>query len=325
MIFIFLLLIILGTFTFLSLKNPKLGITILFALLPTYLVRFSLFNIPSTLLECFILITIGIWIAHRRAWMERHPNEQKNLTIHINAPEVFIAFIFIAAFLSTIMAPNLPSALGILKAYFIEPFLLMLVVQSTMTTQKDKESIWNSLIASASFIGLLAILQVLTHIGIPPAWITENRATSLYPYPNAVGLFLAPIVAFSIISLAQDVIIDRSSSNLRSLAYFFHGNFSGIFTAYFPAPVHAIPSDAASKRNSNSHPPANPDFHLMMRIAPAITAANAYPAYFTYTPRSIETPPRISIAPTKTPNHAGMPIFPNIAIVPVIFAIFIAP
>ena len=204
MIFIFLLSLVLIPFGWLSYRNQKLGIIILFALLPTYLVRFSIGPIPTTLLECLILITIGI--AMSRMSLKTSRRDVSTIWTSFGWYRIPLVLLLIASVISTIVAPNLVSALGILKAYIIEPILLAIVIKSIMVDRKDIENIITTLIGSGTFIGLLAILQVLTHVGIPDAWAVENRATSLYDYPNAVGLFLAPIVVIGAVRFIQSMV-----------------------------------------------------------------------------------------------------------------------
>lgn len=200
MIFIFLLSFILISFSYLSYRNQKLGITVLFALLPTYLVRLNIGPIPTTLLECLVLITIGIGIL--RCTSETFQRTISTVWKSFGWYRIPLILLFVASIISTIIAPNLFSALGILKAYIIEPVLLAFVIKSAMTDRKDIENVITVLIGSGTFIGLLAILQVMTHMGIPDSWAIESRATSLYDYPNAVGLLLAPIVAMAFVRLA---------------------------------------------------------------------------------------------------------------------------
>lgn len=197
MMFYSLLIATLSVFTVLSWRDQKFGILILFALLPTYLVRFSIGSIPTTLLECLALITIGMFLI--RSDRSQLAESLSRVWRSLGWYRIPLVVTTIAAVLSTLVAPNLISALGILKAYFIEPALLAFVVKSVMHERKDITQIIDALIVSGSVIGLLAIVQVLFHFGIPDAWFIENRATSLYDYPNAVGLFLAPIVVMGMV------------------------------------------------------------------------------------------------------------------------------
>lgn len=239
MIFSILLIISLTAFTILSWRNQKLGIILLFALLPTYLVRFSIGPIPSTLLEGFILVTIA-----NAAFRLRSDTIQHTVSAvwkSFGWYRIPIILTIIAGIVSTIIAPDILSALGILRAYILEPILLAIVIKSIMIDRADIERIISALIASATAVGTLAILQALTHFGIPDAWAIENRATSLYDYPNAIGLFIAPIVAIGVVRYASSIKkLDRSLLQpLHLLSIFLM--LGGIIAAKTEAALIAIP------------------------------------------------------------------------------------
>ncbi len=212
MIFLFLIAIILIAFALISWRNQRLGIALLFGLLPTYLIRFSIGPMPTTLLEGFVLITIGIGVIRSCTpdkGKEGLPSEAGNpakeggglgeVSRSIGWYRIPIVLIVIGAIIGTIIVPDTLSALGILKAYIIEPLLLAVIIKTTVIDRADFDRIITALTASGAIIGAFAIAQVITHIGIPAAWVLENRATSLYDYPNAVGLFLAPIVVMAVV------------------------------------------------------------------------------------------------------------------------------
>jgi len=52
-----------------------------------------------------------------------------------------------------------------------------------------------SLVFSGFILAALGILQYATRLGIPAPWDIEGRITSVFDYPNALGLFLAPILS----------------------------------------------------------------------------------------------------------------------------------
>ena len=57
------------------------------------------------------------------------------------------------------------------------------------------------------FIGGAAVLQWLTGYGIPAPWNVggiDVRVTSIFEYPNAVGLLAAPIVAMCLAWLVHE-------------------------------------------------------------------------------------------------------------------------
>ncbi len=193
MIFFFLIILALSAFTLLAWRDLKFALAVLTGLTPTYLVRFSLGPIPTTMLECFLLLAlVFFFIRHGKTY---RPKLARMFTHRPFTLRSFaIGALGIASILSIFIAPDMFSALGIWKAYYLEPFLFGIMIW----TMFDRKAFRNALLflcVSAIAIALFAVIQVLFSVGIPSAWAMEHRATSFFPYPNAVGLFLAPIVA----------------------------------------------------------------------------------------------------------------------------------
>jgi O-antigen ligase len=136
-----------------------------------------------------ILILFAVWL------IKSKKNAIKNLKLE--NWKWLIAVWLVIATMAVFISPNLRSAAGIWKAYFIEPILFLLVFTSVIKEKKDLELIFYSLGFSAFYVSAFAIYQKFTGIAIPnPFWQAEEtrRVTSFYGYPNAIGLFLAPIV-----------------------------------------------------------------------------------------------------------------------------------
>lgn len=193
-ILITLLLIIYGIISY---KKPEWGLYLIAFLLPSYLIRFKIGSIPFTFLESMILILFLIWVIK-----ELKDKNLLNIIKKLPSCKFFIPgiLLFLAITISIFTSPNFNSALGIWKAYFIEPFLLFIIFVNTIKTkEKINKLIW-SLGLSAAIVSTIAIIQYLSGIGIPESYNLPNikRATSIYDYPSAVGLFLAPILTLFI-------------------------------------------------------------------------------------------------------------------------------
>jgi O-antigen ligase len=96
------------------------------------------------------------------------------------------------------MAPDLSTAAGLWKAYYIEPILFFLIFINSVKTGGDKKIILWSLGISTLVISILAIIQKFNGFGIAqPGWMNEatRRVTSIFTSPNAIGLYLGPIVS----------------------------------------------------------------------------------------------------------------------------------
>jgi O-antigen ligase len=86
-------------------------------------------------------------------------------------------------------------AMGIWKAYFFEPLLVFILILNVFRGRMEK-IIW-PLAGSALIVSMLAIFQKFTGLFIDnPLWAAENtrRVVSFFGYPNAVGLYLGPII-----------------------------------------------------------------------------------------------------------------------------------
>ncbi len=95
------------------------------------------------------------------------------------------------------ISPDLRAAAGIWKAYFIEPILFFVVFLNIVKEKKDLELIFYFLFFFDMYVYYFFICYKFICIAIPnPIWhaAETRRVTSFYGYPNAVGLYLAPIV-----------------------------------------------------------------------------------------------------------------------------------
>ncbi len=192
----FLLLVILVILAYLSYKKPIYAIGLTTILLPTYLFRSQIWFIPVTFLELCILVTFFGWLV-KQFTVNRQPLiEAKRLAvIGYRLP---IILILLASTISVFVAPDRTAAAGLWKAYFVEPILFFLVLINVLKTEQDKKTVLWALGISTLAISLLAIWQKLTGFGIAEAsWMApaHRRVTSIFTSPNAVGLYLGPILA----------------------------------------------------------------------------------------------------------------------------------
>ena len=195
MLWIILLILFFSSYAYLAWRNLLWATAALIALLPAYLIRFSLGPMPMTALETILLILFVVWFIKLKLKKEKlnHPTkilEKKKWTWLIFA---WLSF----AIVSFMISPDLRAAAGIFKAYFVEPILFLLVFLSVVKTRKDLDLIFYTLGISALYISAFAIYQKFTGFAIPnPIWqaAATRRVTSLYGYPNAIGLYLAPII-----------------------------------------------------------------------------------------------------------------------------------
>lgn len=202
-------------FLILALIRLDYALFFLIAALPAYLIRFSIFQIPSTILEVMILITFAVWLF--KNWLPYFRNLIQKRTIKTPYPFAWeIILLIIISFISVGVANFNLGALGIWKAYFFEPILVFILVINIYREKKDWQKILWALLISAAGVSLLALWQKLTGQFIfNEFWANEatRRVVSWFGYPNAVGLYLAPLILIFIgwlFSLSRQAILGKT-------------------------------------------------------------------------------------------------------------------
>lgn len=198
----------------------------LFGFLPTYLLRFSLGPLPMTVLEIFVLGVVALW-AVQGGW--------RKLPV-LRPYAAPIGMLLVASVIAVAVAPDTLAALGVWRAYIAEPLLVFAVLVTTFT-RDDWCKAGMALAASGVAIALLGIAQKFSGLGIPSPWDIERRVTSIYDFPNAVGLFLAPIVAMLVVWGVHHFWSDRTVSGVMALLM-----GSAIVLAKTEAALAAIPA-----------------------------------------------------------------------------------
>ena len=216
----------------------ELGLFLLFFLLPAYLIRFKFFGFPATLLEMMIFVIILIYIVGAKNDIAI---KTKLLDIKSKIKQnqsLFIAiFIFLAATaISIFISINTKSALGEWKAFYIEPILIFLILITSIKSKKQTNNLIFALVLGGFITGLLAVYQKFTGWYVPwEFWENENsyRVTGWYGFPNAIGLFLAPIIPLALYLIKQkdnvwQCIISIISIPLGILAIYFAKSTGGL-------------------------------------------------------------------------------------------------
>ncbi len=164
--------------------------------LPAYVVRMQFFGLPTTLLEIFFGVLLILWLATYRG-MLKDVSLWKGTWRIARGLWVCAATLMIAGVIAIVVAPDTMKALGLFRAYLLEPILFAwMLVWHVQLTRNVQYLLW-ALGLSSFAVSLYALMQYFFHIQLIAPWDVPGmiRATSVYPYPNAVGLYVAPIVA----------------------------------------------------------------------------------------------------------------------------------
>ncbi len=184
------------SFLFLSRLNIKLAVLFLIFILPAYLIRFSIFSIPTTLLEISILIVALSWIFdNRKKIFNLIKTKKKDKRPYPFSWEIIL--LLLISFSSVFVSGLSLSALGIFKAYFLWPVLLYILVVNNLRGEKGFKQAIMALSFSAFIISLAAIWQKISGDFIfNEFWadVDNRRVSSFFSYPNALALYLGPII-----------------------------------------------------------------------------------------------------------------------------------
>lgn len=178
---------------------------LLIFLLPSYQVRFSIFGLPSTLLEGMILICFAVWMIRDWSSFQKRINQawQKKRESHRYPFDLEIVGLVLLSWFGIIAAGFSASALGLWRAYFFEPILVFLMIYNVLGDANLRinanqrianviDRIMWPLVLSALTVSVVATLQKL---GVVPS--PENfwpRVTGVWDYPNALGLYVGPLI-----------------------------------------------------------------------------------------------------------------------------------
>ncbi len=187
----FLYVILLTIFAIVTWKRLETGILLVCALLPSYLIRLNIGGIPTTFLEMMVLIVIAVWAIRRFPFRDVRADQIR--------PFLFpIALLLLAATSGIFISPDKFAAIGVWKAFFVEPSLLFIIIQDTIKKSSSLQgNIFKAFGLSALLVSLFGLIQYIFSIGIPAPWDLERRITSIFEYPNALALFLEPIIVIS--------------------------------------------------------------------------------------------------------------------------------
>ena len=228
----------------LVLQNRIAGLQTIVALLPLYIVRFNIVAIPMTLLELMIVIVISVGIAD----LVRSPEIRKQFMNAWKTHNTFFAFVILFMAAGTIaitVAPDTLAALGIWKAYIIEPVLLFGVWFLWVRTHAQLRRMLYALIIAASVVAIYGLVQLGFPSLIPDPWNDPEllRVTSVFAYPNALGLYLGPILVLTLGVIWKDIFHLKkrrrwlvSAAALMAGAIVFsesQGAMAGVLTAIF--------------------------------------------------------------------------------------------
>lgn len=193
-------------FGYLASKNFKTAVGLLILFLPSYFIRFNIGPLPTSVLE----VTFGSLFL---VWLWKHSRndlvEIKNFCKERKVFCISIILFFIFSIFGIFTSGHRIQALGIWRAYFLEPMLFFILLIGRRKEIGTKDLIWFLSLSTVS-ISVLAVIQKLTGQFFSPTLRPQDladlhgRVTSFFTSPNAIGLYVAPIIPLMVYGLKDE-------------------------------------------------------------------------------------------------------------------------
>ncbi len=172
-------------------KIIYLGVFLIIFLFPTYLIRFEVLNIPTTLLEILIYIVFLLWFLY--LFFDRENTFQKRLKkIFFRNKLLFygILLLVLGALAASVLSVDLRVSFGLFKAYFIDP-LLFFTVFISVVLKEDIKKVVVVFLASGIGVSLVSIIYFLSG-----KLTYDGRLEGFFNSPNFLAMSLSPVILF---------------------------------------------------------------------------------------------------------------------------------
>ena len=166
-------------------------------IIPLYVIRFQIFGIPTNVLEIAIGLLFIIFLFQFRNYKKLF-----NLDNYLNIKSLVFGSLLVVASLGVLVSEELRSSLGIWKAYFVLPILLICILSKMQS--KYYLSLVRGIIGSGVVVAIITLAQVVV-LGLDGSF----RPTALYAlgldqsvsqggFANYIAMYLVPIFVLSL-------------------------------------------------------------------------------------------------------------------------------
>lgn len=203
-------LFLIPTLTWYAYKHPYKYLILITSTLPLYILRWDILTLPTTLLENILL---AFFLA-RLIWLITTSNNipLKNYLPTQKALLTLSLLLLVIALFQSLISPNQTAALGIFKAYFLEPIILFFsLLTLPQLSTKGLKNLLTGLLISMIWLSTIGLSQIIFNWGLEKSALNHApwRIEAIYNTPNALSLYLGPLLFF-FFSLHQ------SSLNLKN-------------------------------------------------------------------------------------------------------------
>ena len=172
--------------------------------IPFYFLRFNIGSIPTTILEVLIYLTFVLSLIS---------GQLKRLN---NAPAVIFAGLFVLfSLVGVLVDPEKMRALGIWKAYFVDGYLLFLLVLSL--DKKERQNALRYLVIGGTLCAVIAIFYFFNGVKSQDGRLLDLDRIS----PNYMAMLLAPIFIISVARSVEAKKLERYLMPISSIILLF--------------------------------------------------------------------------------------------------------
>jgi O-antigen ligase len=166
-------------------------------IIPLYVIRFQIFGIPTNVLEIAIGFVFIVFLFKFRDYKKLF-----KLSNYWQTQTLIFGSLIVLASLGVLISEDLRSSLGVWKAYFILPILLIFILSQIQP--KYYLSLIRGIIGSALIVAIITLAQVVV-LGLDGSFrptalyaLGLDKAVSQGGFANYIAMYLVPIFVLSL-------------------------------------------------------------------------------------------------------------------------------
>ena len=169
--------------------NLRLAWWLLLILLPSYLLRTQIWLIPTTWLELgiYILSAITVWQLWRQKTLLA---EIKSLWANYRVALIGMGVWLVAALVATIVSPDLRLSAGVLKGWWFDPILLLLISLLLIKNKQHLNNLFLALLSGGALVATWGLVEYVFNFGMQ----ADSLLNSVYKPANYVAMLVVPII-----------------------------------------------------------------------------------------------------------------------------------
>jgi O-antigen ligase len=162
--------------------NLENALLLVVFLLPTYLIRFNFFGVPTNTLEILIVLILIFQIfssAPKKTISDFFLTREKTFFF-------FASLIFLGLIISSLQNPEIEKSFGIIKGWFVVPFIFLFLCFA-IETPKKRKNVFYAYFLSCLSVAILSLFYYFTD-----SLTYDGRLQAFFNSPNYLAMYLSP-------------------------------------------------------------------------------------------------------------------------------------